>query len=307
MPADTATTPTPDRDYTIIDVFDASRELVFQAWTEPAHLTHWFGPRGSTTPLATIFPDVRPGGAWRATMVAADGAQAPIHGVYREVARPERLVFTTGDPDNTRGEVASVVTVTLTDLGGATEMVFHQAGCNTDQTHADAAKAGWIEFFERLAKHPAHHRAQTQEERRRCARSSCRLTACRYGQVVRDLGAERCGAVEDHQAADPGPGSIRCRLLWRSRRRRSGRTRRPCRPAGCSKGWALFPLLAWQAAAHDRLPGQRPPDHLLNEFEVGQRERAARFVAPVQRLVVPIDVAFPRRGVEAVLLKQVSG
>jgi uncharacterized protein YndB with AHSA1/START domain len=161
MPADAASTQRPpDRDYTITRVFDAPRELVFQAWTEPAHFTHWFGPRGFTTPLATISMDVRPGGAWRATMVAADGAEAPIHGVYREVAAPERLVFTTGDPDNTSGQVASVATVTLTELGGATKMVFHQAGYNTDQAHADAAKAGWMEFFERLAEHLAHHRAQ---------------------------------------------------------------------------------------------------------------------------------------------------
>jgi uncharacterized protein YndB with AHSA1/START domain len=166
MPPDTASTPaTPDRDYTITRVIDAPRELVFAAWTEPAHFAHWFGPRGFTTPLSTISLDVRPGGGWRAVMVSADGAQAPIHGVYREVAKPERLGFTTGDPDNTSGEVASVATVTLTDLGGATQMVFHQAGYNTDQAHADAAKAGWLEFFERLAEYLADHQAQGRVER----------------------------------------------------------------------------------------------------------------------------------------------
>ena len=101
----------------------------------------------------------------RQIMVSADGAEAPIHGVYREVAKPERLVFTTGDPDNTRGEVASVVTVTLTDLGGATRMVFHQAGYSTDHAHANAAKAGWLEFFERLAEYLAYHQAQGRVER----------------------------------------------------------------------------------------------------------------------------------------------
>jgi uncharacterized protein YndB with AHSA1/START domain len=74
---------------------------------------------------------------------------------YREVVRPERLVFTTGDPANDDGLPASVVTVTLTDLGGKTEMHFHQAGVNTDEAHAEAAKAGWIEFFDRLAEHLA--------------------------------------------------------------------------------------------------------------------------------------------------------
>jgi uncharacterized protein YndB with AHSA1/START domain len=156
---------TPDRDYTITRIVDAPRELVFEAWTEPAHFTHWFGPHGYTTPLSTISVDVRPGGTWHASMVAADGTGAPIHGIYREVAKPERLVFTTGDPDNTSGEVASVATVTLTDLDGATQMVFHQAGYNTDQANADAAKAGWIEFFERLDEYLAHHQAQARGDR----------------------------------------------------------------------------------------------------------------------------------------------
>jgi uncharacterized protein YndB with AHSA1/START domain len=66
-------------------------------------------------------------------------------------------VFTTGDPDNTTAESGSVATVTLRDVGGRTEMVFHQAGVNTTEAHLNAARAGWVQFFERLADHLSRH------------------------------------------------------------------------------------------------------------------------------------------------------
>lgn len=146
-----------DRDYTLTQVFDAPREEVFAAWTEPARLAEWFGPRGFTTPADRVELDLRPGGAWRAVLIGPDGTEAVLSGTYREIAGPDRLVFTTGDPDNTTGESASVATVTLHDRDGRTEMVFHQAGVNTTQAHAEAARAGWIQFFERLADHVSRH------------------------------------------------------------------------------------------------------------------------------------------------------
>ncbi|MFL6078096.1 MAG: SRPBCC domain-containing protein [Mycobacteriales bacterium] len=152
-PADEAT----DREFTLTNTFDASREEVFAAWTEPARLAEWFGPRGFTTPADRIALSLRPGGAWRAVLVGPDGTEAVLHGTYREIAGPDRLVFTTGDPDNTAGESGSVATVTLHDRGGRTEMVFRQAGVNTTEAHLNAARAGWVQFFERLADHLSRH------------------------------------------------------------------------------------------------------------------------------------------------------
>ncbi|MEV4294325.1 SRPBCC family protein [Microbispora rosea] len=148
-------TNTPDLEYTITRVLDAPREAVFAAWTEPERFSAWFGPRGFTTPVSLITIDLRPGGEWSACLVSPEGAKAPLSGVYREITAPERLVFTTGDPDNQEGAVASVATVTLTDIGGRTEMRFTQEGYNTDEAHAEAAKAGWLQFFDRLAEHLA--------------------------------------------------------------------------------------------------------------------------------------------------------
>ncbi|MBE1584511.1 SRPBCC domain-containing protein [Nonomuraea angiospora] len=135
---------------TLSRVYSAAPEEVFAAWTEPARLSRWFGPHGFTTPEATVSLDVRPGGQWSALLVSPEGNEAPLSGSYWEVDRPARLVLTTGDPNNTDGLPASVVTVTLTAVDEVTRLEFHQAGVNTDQAHADGAKAGWEQFLDRL-------------------------------------------------------------------------------------------------------------------------------------------------------------
>jgi uncharacterized protein YndB with AHSA1/START domain len=141
--------PTERREFTITRVFDAPRELVFQAWTDPAQLAAWYGPRGCTTPQSTIATDVRPGGTWRATMIRDDtGEEFPTSGFYIEVRAPEHLVFTWSDPGGSGEE--SVITVELADLGGRTEMTFHQAGFSTDALRTGVHQ-GWSSGFDRLA------------------------------------------------------------------------------------------------------------------------------------------------------------
>ena len=142
-------------EYTLVRHFDAPADLVFRAWTEPERFARWFGPRALETPLSMISLDVRPGGRWQAAVVTPDGTAHPLGGEYREVGPPRRLVFTTGDPANTDGAPASVATVELETDGTGTLMRFHQAGVNTDEAHAEQAKAGWIEFFDRLGEHLA--------------------------------------------------------------------------------------------------------------------------------------------------------
>ena len=141
------------QEYTIIRDYDAPAELVFAAWTKPEHFAQWFGPRALKTPVELVSMDVRPGGTWTASIVTPDGTAHPLAGTYREIHAPTRLVLTTGDPDNTDGEIASVVTLDLEEVDGGTRMRFHQAGVNTDEAHAEGAKAGWVEFFERLEEH----------------------------------------------------------------------------------------------------------------------------------------------------------
>jgi uncharacterized protein YndB with AHSA1/START domain len=138
------------REFTIRREFDAPRELVFRAWTDPSQITRWFGPRGFSTPRASIAMDVRSGGTWRATMVLDEtGQEFPTGGFYLEVREPERLVFTWREPG---GDAESVITVELADLGGRTAMTFHQAGFTSEEARRDVHD-GWSSALDRLTEH----------------------------------------------------------------------------------------------------------------------------------------------------------
>jgi uncharacterized protein YndB with AHSA1/START domain len=82
------------RQIVIIRVFDAPRELVWQAMTDPKHVVNWWGPRGFTTTVETM--DVRPGGVWKHTMHGPDGTNYPNKSVFQEVVKPERIVYSHG-------------------------------------------------------------------------------------------------------------------------------------------------------------------------------------------------------------------
>jgi uncharacterized protein YndB with AHSA1/START domain len=87
-----ATAPTSDRELVLTRLIDAPRARVFRAWTEPDLLKQWFAPAPFTTPVAEL--DVRPGGANVIVMRDPAGNEFPNAGVYLEVVRNERLVFT---------------------------------------------------------------------------------------------------------------------------------------------------------------------------------------------------------------------
>jgi uncharacterized protein YndB with AHSA1/START domain len=128
-------------------VFDAPRELVWRAWTEPEQFADWFGGKDAEIPLSTVSMDVRPGGDWKATMLTGPNGEIPWRGTYREVVPPERLVFTLTDRP---GDEYEVCTVVLTDLGGRTEMAFTQAGGHIPPDFLERTIAGWHHFFDRM-------------------------------------------------------------------------------------------------------------------------------------------------------------
>ena len=101
-----------DRELVFTRVFDAPRELVFDAWTHRNHIEQWWGPNGFTTTTSEM--DVRPGGTWRYVMHGPDGTDYPNIIKYREVVRPERLHYWHGD-DGTEAPVSFLVTVTFDD------------------------------------------------------------------------------------------------------------------------------------------------------------------------------------------------
>lgn len=94
-----------ERETVLSRVFDAPRELVFKAWSEPEHLTKWFGPKTFTTTTRHI--DVRVGGKWLFDMIAPDGTVYDNRIVFLEIKAPELLLFDHGsdkddDPDKFR-------------------------------------------------------------------------------------------------------------------------------------------------------------------------------------------------------------
>jgi uncharacterized protein YndB with AHSA1/START domain len=99
--------------------FDAPRERVFAVMIDPALISEWWGPRGTTTAVDQM--DVRPGGAWRYVVRNADGSETAFRGTYREIVAPERMVQTF-EWEGMPGHV-SVDTAVLEDLGERTRLV----------------------------------------------------------------------------------------------------------------------------------------------------------------------------------------
>lgn len=98
-----------DREIVLARVLDAPREAVFDAWTDPAQITAWFGPAGMTIETHEI--DIRPGGVWRFDMVAADGTRFDNRMVFHIIDRPHRIEADHGaDRDDDPGKFRMLVT-----------------------------------------------------------------------------------------------------------------------------------------------------------------------------------------------------
>ncbi len=138
-------------------IFDAPRELVWRAWTEPEHFMRWYGPEGFTVPTCEI--DLRVGGRRLIGMRSPDGQEYWTTGVYLEIVPLERFVATESMADE-HGNVVGMggdaplettVTVTLEDLGGGkTKLTLRQAGW-PDDSMAAGASVGWNQAFDKLA------------------------------------------------------------------------------------------------------------------------------------------------------------
>jgi uncharacterized protein YndB with AHSA1/START domain len=131
----------------ITRIFDAPRELVFDAWITPSSFATWFGGPTAEIPIDTCEIDARPGGTWKATMVLPDANTIDWHGTFVEVVAPERLVLTMADRP---GEEYEPLTVTFHDLDGKTRMEFHQAGGHMDADGYRHAGEGWMVFFDTM-------------------------------------------------------------------------------------------------------------------------------------------------------------
>jgi uncharacterized protein YndB with AHSA1/START domain len=150
----------PDRDLVITRVFDAPREVVFKAWTDVERLKRWWGPKGFTNPVCEADP--RPGGAIRIHMRGPDGTIYPMTGVYHEVVKPQRLVFTASALDATGTPLfEQLTTVTFAEHGGKTKLTVHASFSKVRPEaapHLAGAETGWNLSLDRLAEEAARVR-----------------------------------------------------------------------------------------------------------------------------------------------------
>ena len=146
------TTPS-DREVVLTRVFDAPRTLVYDALTKPELLKRWFGPRGWS--LVECEVDLRVGGAWRFVLHGPGGRTMVMHGVYRELLRPERTVHTES-MDDYPGE--SLVTGVLVEENGKTTLtgtILYESKEMRDAVIASGMEHGAAETYDKLAEHLA--------------------------------------------------------------------------------------------------------------------------------------------------------
>ena len=127
--------------------FKAPRALLFRLWTRPEHIVRWWGCAETAT--VDFRNDLRPGGDFVAEMTLQGGVVHRIWGTYREIAEPERLVFTWSweNPEFAGGD--TLVTVTFEEAGDETELTLrHEAFAEAEAR--DLHGLGWSASLDRL-------------------------------------------------------------------------------------------------------------------------------------------------------------
>jgi uncharacterized protein YndB with AHSA1/START domain len=160
-------------DLVISRTFEAPRDLVWKAWTEPERLAQWWGPKGCTIRVAKL--DVRPGGTFHYAMQFKPGQDIWGRFVYREIESPERLVFVVSFSDASGGITRApfpqlgdswpleiLNTLTLTEKGGKTTLTLRGGPINATEEERKAfagmlgsMQQGWAGTLDKLAEHLA--------------------------------------------------------------------------------------------------------------------------------------------------------
>ncbi len=157
----TASQPSGTRDLVLSRVFNAPREIVWRAWTQPEHLMRWFAPEHFTTAAAKV--ELRPGGQFLYCMRSPEGAEYWGKGAYSEIVPPERLVYVDSFADENGNPVEpkqyglspdypaeTLVTVTLAEQGARTLLTLVHSGLPEGEG-SNLTEAGWRSQLDRLA------------------------------------------------------------------------------------------------------------------------------------------------------------
>jgi uncharacterized protein YndB with AHSA1/START domain len=132
-----------EHDLVLTRIIDAPREKLYRAWTEPELLKEWFAPRPYTTPV--VETDPRTGGNSFIVMRSPDGKDMPMHGVYLEVVKNERIVFTDAYKKAWEPSEKPFFTgiITFEDLGGGKTRYTARARHWTDEAKAQHEAMGF--------------------------------------------------------------------------------------------------------------------------------------------------------------------
>ncbi len=131
--------------------FDAPRSVVFKAWTTAEHVARWWDPSG--LPLAVCEIDLRPGGAFRWVNGGPGGAEHPFAGTFREVAAPERLVFSARNRPSGPESLATLIIVEESGTTTLTMTIECQSVGDRDAMLEMRVDAGTARTLENLAEY----------------------------------------------------------------------------------------------------------------------------------------------------------
>lgn len=143
------TPPAADQEVLITRIFEAPRERVFRAWTDPDEVAAWYGPEHMEAPRERIHIDLRVGGRWELTMVQpGGGAEFTIGYEIVELVEPELIVLRSDPMPEMGMQEPVVVRVEFHDHGAKTRMTLSDGPYPSGAGHAEA---GWGAAFEKLA------------------------------------------------------------------------------------------------------------------------------------------------------------
>ncbi|HET9183445.1 MAG TPA: SRPBCC family protein [Candidatus Angelobacter sp.] len=151
---------TSEREIVVTRVFDAPRELVWEAFTDPAQVVLWWGPKGFSTTIHEM--DLRPGGVWRHTMHGPDGTDYPNKSVFIEVVKPERIVYSHGGGKAGGPGVSFEATWTFEAQGDKTALTLRQVFPSAEVRERIVKEFGAVEGAKQTMGRLAEHLEQNE-------------------------------------------------------------------------------------------------------------------------------------------------
>lgn len=143
---------TPDKELTLTRIFKAPRDVVFNAWVDVKQLAKWWGPAGFTNSVCEV--DTKPNGKMYIEMKAPDGVVYPMSGQFKEIVRPEKIVFTSAALDKDGNIIFEVLnTVTFEEDGKNTKLTLHATVDNISdeaKKYVGGMDEGWTQSLVRL-------------------------------------------------------------------------------------------------------------------------------------------------------------